>query len=252
MSQLPTIPRTRPLGPSGLIVSSLAWGHWRLAGSDADAASLCHAALDAGISFFDTADIYGFNGDSGFGDAEALFGRVLRADPAMRGRITLASKGGIMPPLPYDQSAAYLAGAIDASLTRLGVEHIDLYQIHRPDILTHPQDVARTLADAVAAGKIGHIGVSNMTTHQIAALAQFLPMPIATTQPEISPLRITCFENGELDQAMMLGITPMAWSPLAGGRLADPQNHRDRAVAAELTGWRPPPGSAAPPPPTVG
>jgi predicted oxidoreductase len=235
MSLLPAVPATRMLGSSDITVSSLAWGMWRFAGSDADATALVHAVLDAGITFFDTADIYGFNGKAGFGDAEALLGRVMAADRSIRDRIVLATKGGIMPPLPYDQSAAYMADALDASLTRLGVERVELYQVHRPDILTHPQELARTLSDAVGAGKIGGIGVSNMTQQQIAALAHFLgDVPILTTQPEISPLRIEPFENGELDQAMMLGMTPMAWSPLGGGRIADPVSGRDQAVAAVL------------------
>ncbi|WP_181883719.1 aldo/keto reductase [Sphingorhabdus pulchriflava] len=227
----------RRLGNSEIEVSGIAWGMWRLAENGrtaADAAKLVHSALDAGINFLDTADIYGFNGESGFGDAEALLGEVLAAEPALRARMVLASKGGIIPPLPYDQSAAYLSSALDASLKRLQAETIDLYQIHRPDILAHPQEVAKTLDDAVKAGKIRTIGVSNFTIHQIAALNQFLGHKLVATQPEISPLRITCFENGELDQAMMMGLTPLAWSPLGGGRLANPDSERDNAVAAEL------------------
>ena len=237
MSELPLPPATRQLGSSGIAVSPIAWGMWRLAEngrSAADAARLVHAALDAGINFLDTADIYGFNGSGGFGDAEALLGEVLVAEPGLRGRMVLATKGGIMPPLPYDQSADYLRQAIDASLTRLKTDTVELWQVHRPDILAHPQEVARVLDDAVAAGKIRTLGVSNFTIHQTAALNQFLGHKLVSTQPEISPLRITCFENGELDQAMMLGLTPLAWSPLGGGRLADPQSERDRAVAAEL------------------
>jgi predicted oxidoreductase len=148
--------------------------------------------------------------------------------------MVLATKGGILPPLPYDQSADYLRKAIEDSLTRLKVDSVDLWQIHRPDILAHPQEVARVLDDAVASGKIRTLGVSNFTQGQIAALQHFLGNKLATTQPEISPLRITCFENGELDQAMMLGLTPMAWSPLGGGRLAAPETPRDKAVAAAL------------------
>jgi predicted oxidoreductase len=207
---------------------------WRLSGSRAEAAALVAAALDAGITLLDTADIYGFDGTGGFGDAEALLGEVLEADSGLRGRIVLATKGGIGPPLPYDQSATYLASAIDASLKRLRVERVELYQIHRPDILAHPQEVARTLEEAVAAGKIGAVGVSNFTQPQIAALNHFLTVPLASTQPEISPLRIDCFENGELDQAMQLGLRPLAWSPLGGGRLAEPKSERDHAVAAAL------------------
>lgn len=234
---LPVPAAKRKLGNSEIEVSTIAWGMWRLAENGrtaADAAKLVHAALDAGMNFLDTADIYGFDGAGGFGDAEALLGEVLAAEPALRARMVLASKGGIMPPLPYDQSAAYLASAIDASLKRLRTDTIDLYQIHRPDILAHPQEVARTLDDAVKAGKVRTLGVSNFTIHQVAALNQFLDNKLVSTQPEISPLRITCFENGELDQAMMLGLTPLGWSPLGGGRLANPQSERDKAVAVEL------------------
>lgn len=237
MSALPLPPATRTLGNGGIAVSPLAWGMWRLAEDNRSvgaAARLVNAALDAGITLLDTADIYGFDGAKGFGDAEALLGDVLHAAPALRGRMVLASKGGIRPPLPYDQSAAYLRSAIDASLQRLRTDVIDLWQIHRPDILAHPQEVARVLDDAVNAGKIRVIGVSNFTQQQTAALNHFLGGKLVSTQPEISPLRIDCFENGELDQAMMLGLVPLAWSPLGGGRLAKPVSARDKAVAAAL------------------
>ena len=237
MSHLPAVPASRTLGSSGIAISPIAWGMWRLAEdgrSTAQAARLVHAALDAGVTLLDTADIYGFNGSSGFGDAEALLGEVLAAEPGLRAQMVLATKGGIAPPLPYDQSADYLIAAIDASLRRLRTETIDLWQIHRPDILAHPQEVARTLDAAVAAGKVRSIGVSNFTSAQVAALNHFLDHKLVATQPEISPLRIACFENGELDQAMQLGLTPLAWSPLGGGQLLNPETSRDLAVAAAL------------------
>lgn len=237
MSLLPLPLPTRKLGSSDVSISPVAWGMWRLTdgGHDAgDAARLVHAALDAGITLLDTADIYGFNGKTGFGDAERVLGAVLQAEPALRQRMVLSTKGGIRPPLPYDQSSAWLAEAIDASLTRLGVDTIDLWHVHRPDILAHPQEVAAALDAAVAAGKIRTLGVSNFTCAQIAALNQFLTHKLVVTQPEISPLRLTCFENGEMDQAMALGLTPLAWSPLGGGRVADPQTPREQAVADAL------------------
>ena len=237
MSELPLPPASRRLGGSNIEVSPIAWGMWRLAENGrtaADAAKLVHAALDAGITFLDTADIYGFDGAGGFGDAEVLLGEVLAAEPGLRDKMVLATKGGILPPLPYDQSAAYLNKAIEDSLRRLQVDSVDLWQIHRPDILAHPQEVARVLDDAVASGKIKALGVSNFTQAQTAALNHFLGTKLVSTQPEISPLRIDCFENGELDQAMMLGLTPLAWSPLGGGRLAAPETARDKAVAAAL------------------
>ncbi len=234
MSDLPLPPEQLPLGPGGPAVAPLSWGMWRLAGSRADAARLVHAALDHGLNLLDTADIYGFDGEGGFGDAEALLGEVLAADPGLRGKMVLTTKGGIRPPVPYDQSPAYLIQAIDASLARLRTDRVDLWQIHRPDILAHPQEVAKALEQAVAAGKIGLIGVSNFTIAQIEALQHFLSVPLASTQPEISPLRITCFENGELDQAMRLGLRPLAWSPLGGGQLMSPKSARDQAVADAL------------------
>lgn len=237
MSELPPPPACRQLGTTGIEISPIAWGMWRLAEdgrSATEAARLVHAAMEAGINLLDTADIYGFDGKSGFGEAEALLGKVLANEPGLRERMVLATKGGIRPPLPYDQSPAYLAAAIDASLQRLGTDRIDLYQIHRPDILAHPHEVAKALDQAVAAGKIRALGVSNFTIGQIGALSTFLGHPLVSTQPEISPLRIDCFENGELDQAMRLGLTPLAWSPLGGGRLLYPAGVRDRAVAAEL------------------
>ncbi len=237
MSNL-SLPTRRTLGDCEITVSPIAWGMWRITEggrSAADAAKLVHAALDVGIDFLDTADIYGFDGTNGFGDAEALLGEVLAADPSLRGRMVLATKGGIIPPRPYDQSADYLRAAIDASLKRLRTDVIDLWQIHRPDILAHPAEVAQVLDEAIAAGKIRTLGVSNFTQPQVAALNHFLTNKLVTTQPEISPLRIDCFENGELDQAMMLGLTPMAWSPLGGGRLLSPETARDKAVVVALT-----------------
>jgi len=133
---------------------------WRFRGDDVAAArSLVLAALDAGVTLFDTADIYGPDNGEGFGASEALLGRVLAETPGLASRMVIATKGGIVIGTPYNSSATYLASAIDASLTRLGVEHVALWQIHRPDILTHPAEVARALEAAHAAGKIGAVGV---------------------------------------------------------------------------------------------
>ncbi|ANU07237.1 aldo/keto reductase [Paraurantiacibacter namhicola] len=233
MTTLPA-PTRRMLGTTDIEVSSMAWGMWRSDGSVADLSRLLATALDAGIDLIDTADIYGFDGKSGFGDVENKLGEVLREDASLRQRMVLVTKGGIMPPVPYDQSREYMAGALEASLRRLGTNVIDLYLIHRPDILTHPQELARFLDDAVASGKLRSIGISNFTPAQIEALAHFLDTPLVATQPEISPLRIEPLDNGEMDQAMRLSLTPMAWSPLGGGRLMDPQTERERAVVQAL------------------
>ena len=227
---------TRALGNSAIEISSIAWGMWRFATLEmADARAAVDVAIEAGISLFDTADIYGF-GESHFGAAEELLGKILTEAPELRAKMVLATKGGITPPTPYDSSAAYLSAAIDNSLKRLGIEQIDLWQIHRPDILTHPQEIARAVEEAHSAGKIRAFGVSNFTQGQIATLAQFCPVPIASTQPELSPLCIDTIENGELDQAIAMDMAVLAWSPLGGGRIGEPTNQREQAVAAALSG----------------
>lgn len=224
------------LGQSGIEISSLAWGMWRFAGlSMADARAAVDAALAVGITLFDTADIYGMR-DGGLGAAETQFGKVLADAPELRSQIVLATKGGIRPGIPYDSSAEWIAEAIDASLSRMGVEQIDLWQIHRPDILTHPQEIARAIEDAVKAGKVRAFGVSNFKQAQFLALSHYCSVPISSSQPEISPLHIDSIENGELEYAMAMDIAVMAWSPLGGGGIVNPTNKREQAVAAALSG----------------
>ncbi len=235
MSLLPPPPATRILGPGGKETSSLAWGMWRFEGDNIAAAQgLVEAALDAGITLFDTADIYGFDGTSGFGDAETLLGKVFKASPRLRDRMVLATKGGIMPPVPYDQSRDYAMAALDVSLSRLGIDQVDLWQVHRPDMLTHPQELARTLEDMVKSGKVGTIGVSNFTPSHIASLQKFLTIPIASIQPEFSPLHLEPIENGLFDLSMAAGAAVLAWSPLGQGRIAKPTNKREQDVADAL------------------
>ena len=144
---------------------------------------------------------------------------MLRAAPGLRDRMVLATKGGIVPGVPYDSSPDYLSRALDASLTRLGVEQVDLWQIHRPDLLAHPADLATALAGMVESGKVRAIGVSNFTPAQTAALQTHLPFPLASIQPELSALHTAPITDGLLDQAMAYGMAVLAWSPLGGGRI---------------------------------
>ncbi|MGL4543192.1 MAG: aldo/keto reductase [Polymorphobacter sp.] len=238
MTEITLSPKSRPLGKSGLSVSPLAWGMWRFAGDDVGAArQRVEAALDAGITLLDTADIYGPDNDEPFGASELLLGKVLAEAPALRDRMILASKGGIRMGVPYDSSPAYLVEAVEASLTRLGVERIDLWQIHRPDMLAHPADTARTLEALVQAGKIGAIGVSNHTPAQTAALAAHMRLPLASIQPEFSPLATAPLFDGVLDQAMAQDYAVLAWSPLGQGRLVggDPRPGRGTPDDARTT-----------------
>ncbi len=212
----------RPLGKSGLRVSPMAWGMWRFRGDDIAAAQeRVEAALAAGLTLLDTADVYGLDNGAPFGGAETLLGQVLRAAPHLRARFVLAGKAGIWPGVPYDSSHAYLTEAVEASLRRMNTERMDLFQIHRPDVLTHPADLARTLEALRQAGKIGEVGVSNFTAAQTAALAAHLPFPLAATQVEFSPAAVEPLTDGVLDQALERNFGVLAWSPLGGGRLGD-------------------------------
>jgi predicted oxidoreductase len=212
----------RRLGRIELRVGPIAYGCWRFAGTTVDGArAKIEAALDHGMTLIDTADIYGFDGEAGFGSAEELLGKVLAAAPGLRHRMVLATKGGIQPGVPYDSSPVALRQACEASLRRLGVDHIDLYQVHRPDLLAHPADVAAVLVELRESGKVRELGVSNHSPSQVAALRTYLgDVPLVTTQPELSLLHLDPIDDGTLDDAMAHRLTPLAWSPLAGGRIA--------------------------------
>ncbi len=210
----------------------IAFGCWRFVGmTPAAAQERIETALDARMNLIDTADVYGFDwGGTGFGAAEELLGQVLRSAPHLRQRMILATKGGISPGVPYDSSSEYLRTAVDGSLRRLGVEVIDLYQIHRPDLYTHPEALAETLAALRERGKIREVGVSNFTVAQYDALAAYLDVPIATSQPEFSAAHLDPLHDGHLDRLMRDRVTPLAWSPLAGGRLATGEGVRPELV----------------------
>lgn len=205
----------RPLGGSALRAFPIAYGCWRFAGTAVrQAREKVEAALEVGINLFDHADIYGGNGA-----AEELFGRVLAEAPHLRSAMLIATKCGIVPGIPYDSSKQHVIAAAEASLRRLRTDVIDLYQIHRPDVLAHPEDVATALAELRHQGKIREVGVSNYSIHQVSALQRYLPFPLATHQPELGPWFLEPFEDGIIDQCMRERIAPLAWSPLAGGRL---------------------------------
>ncbi len=203
-------------------VGALSFGLWRYTNDDVGTAQqVLEAALDAGMNLVDNADVYGFDwGGTGFGRVEEILGSVLAVAPHLRDRMVLATKGGIMPPIPYDSSPTYLRAACEASMQRMGVDVIDLYQIHRPDMLTHPGEVAATLTALRDEGKIREVGVSNHTPAQVDALAAHLPFPIATNQPEYSAVHLDPLRDGTFDACMRTGTVPMVWSPLGGGRLA--------------------------------
>ena len=213
----------RALGELGLI-APLAFGCWRFADDDlAGAVAAVATAVDEfGVQgtrvLVDNADVYGQE----FGAAESLLGRVLRSTPSLTDRFVLATKAAIPPGgVGYDTSGEYLSAACDASLTRLGVDVIDLFQLHRVDLFTPPAEVAAALASLREAGKIREIGVSNATVAQLDDLERHLPFPVAAVQAEFSLLDQRPLFDGVLDWCTRRGAVPLAYSPLGGGRLGE-------------------------------
>lgn len=224
-------PRSPHIG--GVAVGPIAFGCWRLTtSSDQEAAALVEGALDLGCTLVDTADVYGLDwGGSGFGSCEARLGEVLAAHPSLRNRMLLATKGGIVPGVPYDSGAAALTTACEASLRRLRVDHVDLYQVHRPDLFTHPAEVAGALVALHDRGLVRAVGVSNHTRAQVAALQAHLSLPLASVQPEFSVTALSALRDGTLDQAMQHGLAVLAWSPLGGGTVATGEGLRPQLLA---------------------
>jgi len=246
--------QTINLGVSPLRASRLAFGCWRLAGSwdpaevtpasEAAGRRAIHTAFDAGYTLFDNADIYCH------GLAERLLGQALKEVPGMRAQVLIATKVGIRragtpdaaDPARWDFSADYVTAATEASLQRLGVEVIDLLLLHRADWLADPAEVAKAFTQLQADGKVRFFGLSNCRPTLFAALQKACPMPLVTHQVEISLARLAPFEDGTLDQCLSERVTPMAWSPLAGGLLADgatrllswQQNYRTEGIIAAL------------------
>ncbi len=213
--------KTTNLGPTDIKVGVIAYGNWRFAGSSLeDADTKIRTALDYSMNLIDTADIYGFGEPAGFGGAEERLGEVLSMDKGLRDQMILATKGGIIPPRPYDSSYDYLMEAMDNSLSRLRTDYVDLYQIHRPDLIVPWAEQARALNDIVKFGKARHVGVSNFTVAQTRALQAHLDVPLITLQPEFSALEQSTLTDGILDYAGETDAAVLAWSPLAGGRLA--------------------------------
>ena len=219
--------QTLTLGTSSLTCTRLAYGCWRLAGSEggarleeADGVRAVHAAFDAGYTLFDHADIYGR------GECEKIFGRALREAPGMRQGIVLATKCGIRPPWDgrthcYDSSSAHIVASVEQSLRSLGVDFVDLLMIHRPDFLGDPSGIAAAFAQLRADGKVREFGVSNFRPSQLAALQSQCGMRLIVNQVEVSLTALACLDDGTLDQCLAERITPMAWSPLAKGLLLD-------------------------------
>jgi len=231
-------------------------GGWNDAEFDTSHVRQAHAAVDAalevGINFFDHADIYTR------GKAEAVFGHVLAERPGLRDQVLIQSKCGIRfgegdrLPGRYDFSADHIRRSVEGSLSRLGIERLDVLLLHRPDPLVDPDEVARALEDLSDSGKVRWFGVSNMSAGQIRLLRASTRVPLVANQLELNVAhtgwldagvhvnqeasRDDTFPADTLEFLRLEGIQIQAWSPVARGYL----------VGRDLTGAPPAAARVAP------
>ena len=211
----------RRLGGSGFRISEITYGNWMTHGWQVDdeaAIATVHTALDLGISSFDTADTYANTA------AEVVLGRALKGQRRESLEIFTKVCLPIPPRGPNDAglSRKHVMEGINGSLTRLGVDYVDLYQAHRYDDQTPLEETMQAFADIVRAGKALYIGVSEWTAEQLRAahaLAVDLRIPLVSNQPQYSMLwRV--IEQDVVPVSAEVGISQIVWSPMAQGVLS--------------------------------
>lgn len=226
----------RHLGSSGLKITEITYGNWLTHGSQVEAGTAIecvHTALDLGITSFDTADVYANTA------AEEVLGRALAGRRRESLEVFTKVYWPIGPKGPNDVglSRKHIMEGINGSLTRLGMDYVDLYQAHRYDHETPLEETMQAFADVVRAGKALYIGVSEWTAEQIRAgqeLATQMGFRLVSNQPQYSALwRV--IEDRVVPTSQELGVGQIVWSPMAQGVLS----------GKYLPGQEPPAGSRA-------
>ena len=206
-------------------LSRIVYGMWRL-GDDENTSpehvrAKIDASLDQGITSFDQADIYG-----GY-EAEEILGNALSGS-ALRNKMEIVTKCDIIAPVGryadarvkyYDTSRAHIMASVDHSLRLMGIDHIDLLLIHRPDPLMDHHETGAALDEVIASGKVRSVGVSNFRPYDWELLQSAMKNQLVTNQIELNVLAHDSFVNGDVAFHQRIGTPLMAWSPLAGGAL---------------------------------
>lgn len=216
--------------------SRIVHGYWRLMDwnlSSNELINLIEEAYNLGITTVDHADIYGnFCCEEKFGDALSL-------NKGLREKLQIVTKCGIKFPSVnrpenkshcYDTSKEYIIKSAERSLKNFNTDYLDVLLIHRVDALLNPEEVAEAFYKLKNDGKVRYFGVSNFLPSQFNMLNSYLDNELVTNQVEISPLCLNAFEDGTLDLMLEKRVKPMAWSPLAGGRIFKGSEDRDLRV----------------------
>lgn len=213
------------LGKSGLSVPTVAVGCMRISSmSEKEICTFVNTALEAGVNFFDHADIYGG------GASEKVFSKAV--SPSLRDKVIIQTKCGIRPGF-FDFSYDHIVSSVEGSLSRLNTDHIDVLLLHRPDALMEPEEVARAFDHLKASGKVRHFGVSNQNPYQMELLSRSLDMPLVANQLQFGIMHssmiqsginvnmyndsATVRDGGVLDYCRLNSITVQPWSPLQYG-----------------------------------
>jgi predicted oxidoreductase len=213
------------------IVGCMRWGVWGENFTTNQYETIINQCLSIGLNVFDHADIYGHY------TTEADFGEALKGKSSLRQQIKLITKCGINMITTnrpnhaiksYDTSAAHIKKSVEQSLQNFHTDYIDTLLIHRPDLLLNPEEVASTILELIAAGKIKSFGVSNFNTHQVSKLAKHIP--IEHHQVEISVTNMKAFDDGVLDQCQSMGIEAQSWSPLGNGLFTESTEKNKRIL----------------------
>lgn len=226
------------LGSSGQQVPNIIAGMMRIGDKmDAQIRRLYDGAREAGVSYFDHADLYGFNvPNGGYHLCERRFAEALKLSSSEREQVILQSKTGIVDsPWGYDQSYTHIMESVERSLMALNTDYLDVLLLHRPDALVEPDEVARAFDELEAAGKVRAFGVSNHTPRQIDLLKTAVQQPIVVNQVQLSlthaPIiaqgmtsniatnneAVTRDGGGLVDYSRINKITLQAWSPFQIG-----------------------------------
>jgi predicted oxidoreductase len=231
-----------PIAPQEPEFSRLVYGTWRILGDQPTPQEVnrrLNACLEVGITTIDTAEIYGHY------EVEKALGEALALSPGLRDKLEITTKAGIYVPgkyhperrtAHYNASGPRMVKSLEKSLRLLGADHVELLLVHRPDWLTRADDTAAGLNQLLREGKIRAAGVSNYSTSQFDLLNGLMEKPLATNQIEFHLLAMDPIYDGTLAQCEKAGILPMAWSPLAGGRLFDRGNEAAQRIAKAAEG----------------
>jgi len=216
--------------------SRLVHGYWRATEwgkSSREILELIEQTMDLGITTFDHADIYGNYA------CEKIFGDALALKKEIRKDLQIVTKCGIKllsDKFPdrkiksYDYGSDYIISSVNNSLSNFGSDYVDLLLLHRPAPFFDPLEVADAFSQLKSSGKVLNFGVSNFTPAQFETLNSHLDFDLVTNQIEISPYCLDHFENSNVEFLLKERIKPMAWSPLAGGKILNPQDEKGTRI----------------------